>query len=114
MDEITTCAPTHIAHVEHARVRLEVFDAASLGIPRATHAALSASSVEHAASIIRGVLEGGRGPARDIVAINAAAGIVVGGGAPDFNEGLRLALDAIDTGAARATLDDLARESSIS
>lgn len=107
MDEITTCSTTQIFHVEHERVRQESFDAASLGLRRATHADLAADSLEAAAGVIRGVLEGRHGPARDIVTLNAAAALVVGGGAGELPEGLKLAQQSIDTGAARATLERL-------
>jgi len=111
MDEISTCAPTTIAHVEEGRVRVERFDAVALGIVRANHNALTADSVEAAAGIIRGVLEGRAGPARDIVAVNAAAALVVGGGASDLAQGLKLAHSAIDAGASMTTLLALAHHS---
>jgi anthranilate phosphoribosyltransferase len=130
MDEITTTGPTLIAHVEpiHAgdervseripgsshpsppsRVRLEHFDPATLGIPRARPEDLLARDLDHAARIIRDVLSGAPGPARDIVLLNAAAALTIAGAAPDLPAALFLAAEAIDSRRAAHTLETLAR-----
>jgi anthranilate phosphoribosyltransferase len=109
IDEISTAAPTRIAHVEPGGLRVEEFDAASLGVARASHDHLDAADLADAVRIAREVLGGRAGPARDIVAVNAAAALVVGGAAADWAQGLQLAAGAIDSGRASATLADLAR-----
>lgn len=108
MDEITITAPTIMAHIEGGRVRTERFDALSLGIDRASLAHLEARTLEEAASMIRAVLGGKKGPARDIVLVNAAAALVVGGLTDSFEPALGLAEDAIDSGRAAHTLERLA------
>ena len=63
------------------------------------------------ADVIRRVLAGERGPHRDIVVLNAAAGLVVGGAVADLAEGLAIAGLAIDDGRAQGALDALVRVS---
>jgi anthranilate phosphoribosyltransferase len=60
------------------------------------------------ARIIEGVLNGERGPARDVVLLNAGAGLMIAGEAPSVGEGILMAARAIDRGDARRTLDQLA------
>ena len=70
---------------------------------------LSNGDAEANARIIREVLSGGRrDAARDLVVINAAAGLHVGGVAGDLREAARLAAHSIDSGAALAKLNQLA------
>jgi anthranilate phosphoribosyltransferase len=56
---------------------------------------------------IRSLLDGGKGPYRDIVLLNAAAALVVSEKAPSLKEGLKMAAKSIDSGAAKATLAKL-------
>ena len=63
------------------------------------------------AKIFRDLLDGEKGPVRNIVALNAAAGIVVAGKADDMSQGLEIAFESIDSGAARDVLDELIRVS---
>jgi anthranilate phosphoribosyltransferase len=115
LDEITTTGTTRIAHVERGRegttVRVEVFDPASLGVPRATPDQLVARDLAHAVETAREVIAGKPGPARDIVALNAAAALLIGGSASDMGAALRSAHAALDSGAAQQTLDALIRAS---
>ncbi len=61
------------------------------------------------AEIVRSVLAGGHGPARDVVILNAGAALLVAGRVPRLSDGLAEAARAIDSGAARRTLDALVR-----
>ncbi len=67
-----------------------------------------AGSKEESAAIVKGVLEGRKGPARDISILNAAAAIYVGGGAPSLYDGIAIAEKSIDSGKALAKLNALA------
>ncbi|HZW11092.1 MAG TPA: anthranilate phosphoribosyltransferase [Phycisphaerales bacterium] len=109
LDELSTTAPTHLAHVEGGAVRRELLDARSLGLPRARIEDLQAVDVAHAAAIVRDVLGGRRGPHRDIVLLNSAAALLVAGAASDIASGLSCAAEAIDSGRAAETLGALAR-----
>ena len=53
------------------------------------------------------MLKGQKGPRRDIVLLNAAAGLVASGKAQDFKEGLKLAAESVDSGAAMKKLEQL-------
>lgn len=108
MDEISTTGPTVVAHVESGGVRVEEFDAAALGVARTSLEKLAAGTLEESAQIARRVLGGEGGPARDIVAVNAAAALWVAGAAPDMREGLSMAHASLDGGAARKVLTELA------
>jgi anthranilate phosphoribosyltransferase len=107
MDELTTTGPSLIAHVESGSVRTEHFDPASLNLPRARPEDLTARDLDHAAQIIRDVLSGHPGPARDIVLLNAAAALTIAGAEPDLVSALRTAAIALDSGRAQTVLNDL-------
>ena len=62
----------------------------------------------HNAAVIRTVFDGERGPRRDAVILNAAAAMLVGGLVAEFEQGIDTAVDAIDSGAARDKLAELA------
>ena len=66
-------------------------------------------SADESAEVIRRMLRGESGPARDIVALNAAAALVVAGAAPDLAQALRRAVEALESGRAQQTLDALVR-----
>lgn len=111
MDEISTTSKTTVAEVTPAGVSVTEFDAASLGLARATLDDLRVATLEDAAALFRSVLAGEPGPASEIVALNAGAALMVGGVAPSIGEGLALAQSAIASGAAQRTLDRLVERS---
>lgn len=107
LDELSTCAPTLLAHVESGRVRTETVDSVDLGIARASHDDLRIDDLGDAARIAREILAGGPGPRRDIAVFNAAAALLVAGTAGSLGEGIEQAAASIDSGAAQRTLDRL-------
>ncbi len=115
LDEIATSAPTFIAEVSDGDVTTRAFDPAELGIARSTLDQLRARDLDHAAAMIKKILNGndddGIRPARDITLLNAAAALVVTDVATDLAEGLSLAREAIADGSAQQTLQDLANAS---
>lgn len=111
MDEVSIGAPTTIAHVEAGSVRVERFDPRSLGFAPAQIEELEASTLDIAADMARDVLRGEPGPRREIVVLNTAAALCVGGVATDISAGLAMARGAIDSGAAMRTLERLIRAS---
>ncbi len=111
LDELTTTACSTVAIVEDGDVRTQRVDPVALGIAPASLEALSASSVQEAAGVIRSVLAGEAGPRRDIAVLNAAAALVVAQAADSLADGMEMAREAIDTGRARATLAALVRVS---
>ena len=75
LDELSTTAETTISHWQHGRVIVETASPEDFGLPRARLDDLLVNSAAESAEVIRGVLGGRRGPARDIVLLNAAAAL---------------------------------------
>lgn len=107
MDELTTTSINEVHEVRGSVVTAGCIDAGTLGIPVADKADLVALDLDGAVAMLMSVLSAGAGPARDIVVLNSAAGLVVGGAVDDFSSGIGLARAAIDSGAAMGTLRGL-------
>jgi anthranilate phosphoribosyltransferase len=107
LDELTTAGRTQVAALEDGAVETFEIDAAAFGLPPARIADLRGGDPAHNARLMCALLEGARGPLRDVVLLNSAAALVVAGRAADLGEGLALAAHAIDSGAARKVLQDL-------
>ncbi len=107
LDELTTTGITRITNGAGSKIQTSDLNAADLGLARAAPVDLQVDSPEASAQVITNVLSGRAGPARDIVCLNAAAALNVAGAAQDLKAGLRLATEAIDSGAARKTLQTL-------
>jgi anthranilate phosphoribosyltransferase len=65
---------------------------------------LHGGNAEQSAAIVRGVLQGDKGPARDVVLLNGGAALYVGGSAATIQDGMRLAAESIDSGKASEKL----------
>jgi anthranilate phosphoribosyltransferase len=109
LDEITTTTSTSIAEVRDGKVKSYDLHPRDVGLPTAKPADLAGGDAQTNAGIVREILDGGKGPRRDIVLLNAAAAIVAGKKAKDIAEGLRVAAQSIDSGAARSKLEQLIR-----
>jgi anthranilate phosphoribosyltransferase len=107
LDELSTTGPNRVSHLHEGRVETFTLDPLDLGLPRTTLPALQGGDATENSAILRAVLDGEVGPRRDIVLLNAAAGLSAGGLAPGLDEGLALARGSIDSGAARSRLDAL-------
>jgi anthranilate phosphoribosyltransferase len=68
---------------------------------------LHGGSAEQSAAIVRDVLQGKKGPARDVVLLNSGAALYVGGAALSIQDGMRVAAESIDYGRARQKLEQL-------
>ena len=107
LDELTTTAPSTVVELRDGAIcRFEVLPE-DAGLPRASLDDLKGGDAERNAAIVRAVLDGAPGPARDVVLLNCAAALIVAGRAGDLREGARHAAKAIDDGKARAALDKL-------
>jgi anthranilate phosphoribosyltransferase len=84
------------------------FDSVKLGLNRVSLDELQGGEPDENAEIIKSILNGEKGPKRDIVLLNAAAGIVVGGQAETLNDGLESAKKSVDSGVALNILNQLA------
>ena len=107
MDEMTVTTTTRVSELSPAGVRTYEFDPLPLIEDYADAGDLTGGTPELNAAITRAVLGGERGPKRDIVCLNAAAGIVAGGKAETLTEGWQAAQDSLDSGAALRALDAL-------
>lgn len=115
LDELTTTGHSHIWEISRGQVVEHDLDPLDLGIPRARLEDLTGGDPAHNAQVLRRTLEGATGPVRDIVLLNAAAGLVAFDLANDATQVLRpiverlrekmdLAASAIDSGAAAEKL----------
>jgi anthranilate phosphoribosyltransferase len=114
IDELTTCSENVIYEVSAASkrdVETRALDPVLLGLRRAQRREIEAPTLEASAEMVRQVLAGRPGAPRDVVALNAAAGLLVCDAVRSLEEGLVLALAAIDAGSARRTLEELVRVS---
>jgi len=114
LDEVSTCGETQVAELRGGEVRSFRINPQAFGIPKGRIEDLVVSSVDESASVIKSVLSGEKGPARDISLLNAGCVIAVAGLARDIAEGIGLAGEAVDSGAARASLDKLVEMSNSS
>lgn len=104
LDELSTTGESRVAELRGGQVRSYIVRPEDFGLPRARMADLQGGSAAENAEIIRRILAGERGAKRDIVVLNAGAGIAAGGKAADIAEGIGLAERAIDSGAAQERL----------
>jgi anthranilate phosphoribosyltransferase len=105
LDELSTSGPSQVYELVEGEVRHWTIDPAELGLPVSPLEALAGGSAEENAATIRSVLGGEAGPKRDIVVLNAAAGLVAAGRAEDMAAGLTLATESLDSGEAARRLD---------
>ncbi|MDQ4095914.1 MAG: anthranilate phosphoribosyltransferase [Actinomycetota bacterium] len=107
LDELSLSGPSRVVELVDGETRHLEVDPVDLGLERAPLEAVRGGSCDDNAAAIRRVLDGERGPRRDIVVLNAAAGLVAAGQSGDLADGVERAGHAIDSGAAAAALDRL-------
>jgi anthranilate phosphoribosyltransferase len=109
-DELSTTGPNDVQEVSRQGVTSFTIDPAELGLMRADVADLRGADRAANAAMLTAILNGSdHGPRRDIVLLNAAAGFVITGLAPDLSAGLALAREQIESGRALAKLTALQR-----
>jgi anthranilate phosphoribosyltransferase len=107
LDEITVTGETTVTELDGGHLTNYTLSPEQFGFARAALTDLSGGDPEENARIIRAVLAGKKGAARDVVLMNAGAAIYVGGRAGTLAEGIRLAAGSIDSGKAQEKLDAL-------
>lgn len=110
-DEISIAGPTWVAALEDGAVREFELHPEEAGLPVHPFEAILGGSPEHNAAALRALLAGEKGAYRDAVIFNAAAALVVAGRAATLREGVALAAESIDSGAAGARVAALAEAS---
>jgi anthranilate phosphoribosyltransferase len=105
IDEISTTGYTKVSECRNGSVNTFYLHPADVGVPKASSDALKGGDAQGNAVIIRGVLAGERGPARDVVLLNAGAALFIAGVASSVEDGIARAAQAVDRGEARRTLE---------
>ena len=105
MDELTTTGPSQVAMLEDGSVSISKVSPADAGLPTVTLGDLKGGTPAQNAGAIRQLLDGEKGPFRDIVLYNAGAALIVAGSAQSLSDGVAAAADAIDSGAAKSALE---------
>ena len=111
LDEITLTGETQIAELKNGKVNNFSFDPKEFGYSLCSVADLKGAEPETNAEIMREILNGSSGPKTDIVVLNAAAAIYVGGKADSIEKGILVATNSIESGAASKKLEELCRVS---
>jgi anthranilate phosphoribosyltransferase len=107
IDELSPAGPNLVYEVVDGGVREREIDPLELGIARCAPEELRGGSPEENAAAIREVFAGADGGRRDAILLNAAGAIAAGGHAEDLREGLELAREAVESGAAAERLEVL-------
>jgi anthranilate phosphoribosyltransferase len=108
MDELSVASPSFVIEVDGQRKEYEL-DPVELGLAHAPVESMRGGGPEENARLAREVLGGAKGPRRDVVLLNSAAALRASGRARDWQEGLGLAAEAIDSERAGEVLDRWAR-----
>jgi anthranilate phosphoribosyltransferase len=108
LDEITITGPTRVAEARDGSVRTYEVEPEEFGMKRATLAEISGGDAAENATIVREVLSGKKSPCRDVVLLNSAAALVAAGRADHLADGIPVAAQSIDSGAAASKLAALA------
>jgi len=112
LDEISTVGKTVVAHLKYGIVTVKTYEPADFGLKSALPSELQCGSAEESAQTLFRILKGQDMTAKaDIVLVNAAAGIIVGGKASDFKEAIALAQKSIASGAAYGKLKAMVKAS---
>jgi anthranilate phosphoribosyltransferase len=107
LDELTTTTTSTVLELHDGKVSSAVIDPSALGLARATAKELQGGDAAANAAVAARVLAGEQGPHRDIVVLNAAAGIIVAGLESDWRGAVLRAQGALDGGQAQGALEAL-------
>ncbi len=111
LDEFTTTTTTMVTEIRRGKVESYEVQPAGLGLSAATAADLVGGEPAENAAITRAILNGEKGPKRDIVLLNSAFAIMAGGKADTPQAGLAMAVESIESGAAAGKLEALSEMS---
>ena len=111
LDELTLTGPSRVTELRDGELRTYEVSPADFGLAAVDASVLQGGDAEENARILTDVLEGNGGAQTDIVVMNAAAAIVAGGLADFLPDGAGLAVESIESGKARAALEDLVKVS---
>lgn len=107
LDEISLCGPTRVSELKGDGVISYTLSPEEVGFKRCRLEDLHGGSPQACAEILRGILRGEKGPRRDVVLLNGGAALYVSGAVDAMGQGVRMAAESIDSGAAQQKLDQL-------
>jgi anthranilate phosphoribosyltransferase len=107
LDEISLCGPTKVAELRDGVVKEYLIEPEQFGLNRCQLSDLHGGSADESGLIVRRVLDGAKGPTRDVILLNSGAALYVSGNATTIQDGMRLAAESIDSGKARQKLEQL-------
>jgi anthranilate phosphoribosyltransferase len=107
MDEITTTDLTRVSELSNGRIKSYDLDPLTYFDDYADPETLQGGDAKENAAILTRILSGEKGAPRDIVLINAGAGLVAANAAADIRQGIQMAADSIDSGRAMKKLEAL-------
>jgi anthranilate phosphoribosyltransferase len=107
LDELSTTGYTKVSECRDGAVQTFYVHPADYGLPKASPDALKGGDAARNAQLVREVLDGGSGPTRSVVLLNAGAALFIAGRADSVRDGIAQAADAIDSGKAKAVLAQL-------
>ena len=110
LDELTTTGISFVAELDNGDINEFEIAPEDVDLPRMDIEALKGGDPAHNALAIRELLAGSPGPYRDIVLLNAAGALIVSGKAASLAEGMALAIESIDSGAAAKVLARLIQQ----
>jgi anthranilate phosphoribosyltransferase len=111
LDELSLAAPTRVAEVRGTAISEFEVRPRELGFEPGSAAELMVTDAEHATEVLRRTLAGADGPAQDVLALNAAAAIYVGGRATSLKEGVAMAREVLVAGRALEVVERMRRAS---
>jgi anthranilate phosphoribosyltransferase len=110
LDELTLAGPNQVVALHDGALTEFIVTPEEAGLGRAPISAIVGGDPEFNAAALLALLDGARGAYRDTVLLNAAAALIVAGRTTSLRDGVALAQTALDSGAARAALETLKRE----
>lgn len=109
MDEVSLGAATLVGELKNGEISEYEVHPEDFGLPMASNRAFKVETPQESLALMRQVLDNQPGPARDIVVLNAGAALYAANVAGDIRDGIAKARNALETGAARAKLEQLVR-----
>jgi anthranilate phosphoribosyltransferase len=110
-DEISITGRTKVSELRNGEINTYMVMPEDFGIPKASLKEILGGDAKENSSILRSILDGEKGARRDAVLLNAAAVITAAGITEDIKQGIKVAMDSIDSGKAKQKLDDLVKRS---
>lgn len=109
LDELSTLGHTKVSELKDGTVNTFYIHPFDVSLSQASVADLAGGTAAENAALVERLLDGERGPRRDIVLLNAAAGLLIAGQASSLQDGVARAAASLDSGAARRVLEELRR-----